>query len=94
MILLVIVHCANVCRLVHSFLSFNFIAIIVFNVQPPPLHRTDNLLMLRLLMWLCRDTADHEETNKMSPTNLAIVFGPNLLKSASEDMMSAAEDSQ
>ena len=38
--------------------------------------------MLRLLMWLCRDTADHEETNKMSPTNLAIVFGPALFQSA------------
>jgi hypothetical protein len=54
----------------------------------------DNLNLLRVLMWLCRDVANYEETNKMSPTNLAIVFGPNLLKSASVDMMTAAEDSQ
>ncbi|XP_058960780.2 rho GTPase-activating protein 24 [Pocillopora verrucosa] len=41
-----------------------------------------------LLAYLCRflfEVQEHSEQNKMGPRNLAMVFGPNILRSGSED---------
>lgn len=42
----------------------------------------ENLCVLRFVIRLLVDVSHHESSNKMSSTNLAIVFGPNLIWSS------------
>ena len=53
-----------------------------------------NRLALSLLFLLLYKIEEKSDVNRMSSQNLAIVFGPNLLRSASLDDVSAFEDSQ
>lgn len=39
----------------------------------------DNLTVLSYIMNFLHDVAQHSEKNHMTPSNLAIVFGPNLV---------------
>lgn len=51
-----------------------------------------NYNTLKYLMFLMHQVCQHTEENKMSPQNLAIVVGPNILRSTN-DMMSLTMDS-
>jgi hypothetical protein len=42
---------------------------------------TAQATLLRTLLWLLRDVADRADTNRMTPSNLAVVFGPSLYRS-------------
>eukprot|EP01112_Ceratiomyxa_fruticulosa_P015402 TRINITY_DN4520_c0_g1_i6.p1 TRINITY_DN4520_c0_g1~~TRINITY_DN4520_c0_g1_i6.p1 ORF type:complete len:329 (+),score=77.29 TRINITY_DN4520_c0_g1_i6:124-987(+) len=53
----------------------------------------DNRALLKLLLLLLKRTATFEKKNKMSPANLAIVIGPNILHAKEETMLSAMEES-
>ena len=44
----------------------------------------ENILTLRCLMTFLAKVASHEEENMMGPSNLAIVFGPTILRSIKE----------
>lgn len=44
----------------------------------------ENILTLRCLMTFLAKVASHEEENMMGPSNLAIVFGPTILRSLKE----------
>ena len=43
----------------------------------------NGLVLQELLAFLC-EVAEHEEANKMGVNNLAIVFGPNILRTEDE----------
>ena len=43
----------------------------------------NGLVLQELLAFLC-EVAEHEEANKMGVNNLAIVFGPNILRTQDE----------
>lgn len=45
----------------------------------------ENILTLRCLMEFLSKVASHEEENMMGPSNLAIVFGPTILRSIKEN---------
>eukprot|EP00211_Chloroparvula_japonica_P003773 CAMPEP_0119139102 /NCGR_PEP_ID=MMETSP1310-20130426/26889_1 /TAXON_ID=464262 /ORGANISM="Genus nov. species nov., Strain RCC2339" /LENGTH=703 /DNA_ID=CAMNT_0007130361 /DNA_START=62 /DNA_END=2173 /DNA_ORIENTATION=+ len=45
------------------------------------------------LLGFCHQVSMHSEENKMTPKNLAIVFGPNLMRSSGGDLMSEAANS-
>ncbi len=49
---------------------------------------------MRALLRLLSRVSAFAEYSKMSPANLAIVFGPNLLRSEDQNPMAAIEDSQ
>eukprot|EP00794_Sanderia_malayensis_P003197 gene3197-3670_t len=47
---------------------------------------------LRFLTMHLRQIADHSEKNKMEPKNLAIVFGPTVVRTSDENMVSMVKD--
>lgn len=47
---------------------------------------------LRYLVQHLRRVAAHSAANKMEPRNLAIVFGPTLVRAASDDMLAMVND--
>jgi len=60
-------------------------------VSALPIHHKH--LLTRLIDFLVK-VAAHAETNKMSEANLAIVFGPNLLRPRHESMLRMIEDAR
>jgi len=58
--------------------------------QLPP----ENFALLREILYMAADFAALSDVNKMTSDNLAIVIGPNLLKSDSTDMALQVQESQ
>jgi len=50
-----------------------------------------NLWLLRAICTFLLEVAQHSDRNRMTFTNLAVVFGPNLLRNADEDVMLIAQ---
>ena len=51
-----------------------------------------NFLVIKRLILLMTEVAAESETNKMTPSNLAIVFAPNMIKSRNEDLLTIMQD--
>jgi len=63
------------------------------NALKPILHQLPptNITLLKYLVQFLQDIEEHSDVNKMTVSNLAIVFGPNILRPAIESVQTALE---